>query len=342
MEFGADFVMFTPCCKIFTNVKFDEIIKADFDEILFVTTFAIVKLFIAMKRNRYLLIFPLLALLSSCLSSPKMQSQADFKVMTFNIRYDNPADSLNGWKNRAENVAHAMLYYDADIIGTQEVLHNQFVDLKQQIGETYAVIGLGRDDGATMGEYAALWYKTSRFELCDSGHFWLSETPEEAGSIGWDAACVRIATWGVLRDKVSGRELLALNTHFDHVGQTARYKSAELILYRADSISQGRPVIVTGDFNANPESSVVQQITNRDNPKCLSDTRIDSSIKHGPQWSYHGFFKLPLDERQLIDYIFYRGALVTHSYGVIAELDNHGRPLSDHCPVLVTMKWTEN
>ena len=148
--------MFTPCCKIFTNVKFDKIIKADFDEILFVTTFAIVKLFIAMKRNRYLLIFPLLALLSSCLSSPKMQSQADFKVMTFNIRYDNPADSLNGWKNRAENVAHAMLYYDADIIGTQEVLHNQFVDLKQQIGDTYAVIGLGRDDGAAKGEYEVI------------------------------------------------------------------------------------------------------------------------------------------------------------------------------------------
>ena len=333
--------MFTTCCEIFTNVKFSEKIKADFDEILFVTTFATTKKLSAMKRNHYLLIFPFLALFSSCFSCPKEQTLADFKVMTFNIRYDNPADSLDGWKNRVENVAQAMLYYDADVIGTQEVLHNQFVDLKQRIGDTYAVIGLGRDDGVAMGEYAALWYKRSRFELCDSGHFWLSQTPEDAGSIGWDAACVRIATWGVLRDKISGRELLALNTHFDHVGQTARDKSAELILCRADSISQGRPVIVTGDFNANPESSVVKQITDNDNPMHLYDTRKESAIKHGPEWTYHGFLKLPLKERQLIDYIFYRGPLVTQSYGVIAELDNYGRSLSDHCPVLVTMKWAE-
>ena len=88
--------------------------------------------------------------------------------------------------------------------------------MKQRLPE-YGVIGVGREDGKVKGEYSALWYKKARFELLASGYFWLSETPEIAGSRGWDGACERIASWGKLKDKISGKEYFALNTHLDHI-----------------------------------------------------------------------------------------------------------------------------
>lgn len=146
---------------------------------------------------------------------------SELSVMSFNVRYANPDDGEYIWSSRAERVCAAIRFYAPDILGTQEVLHPQLIDMKQMLPE-YAVVGVGRDDGAAAGEYAALWYRSDRFLLADSGNFWLSATPHVAGSLGWDAACVRIATWARLTDRISGRQLIALNTHLDHVGRRGR------------------------------------------------------------------------------------------------------------------------
>lgn len=262
----------------------------------------------------------------------------DLSVMSFNVRYDNPDDSLNNWKFRSDRVADAILFYDADVVGTQEVLVNQLNDLKKRLDKSYAMVGVGRENGKEQGEYAALWYKKTRFELCDSGNFWLSETPEVAGSMGWDGACVRIASWAILRDKESGRELLAMNTHLDHVGQTARREGVSLILNRVKELRGDRPVVVTGDFNSTPESDVVAHVTGDSIPGHLTDTRTASPLVYGPSWSYHDFGRLPLEERILIDYIFIGGPLTVKSYGVLSETKD-GSWLSDHCPVLANMIW---
>lgn len=262
----------------------------------------------------------------------------DLSVMSFNVRYDNPDDSLNNWKFRSDRVADAILFYDADVVGTQEVLVNQLNDLKKRLDKSYAMVGVGRENGKEQGEYAALWYKKTRFELCDSENFWLSETPEVAGSMGWDGACVRIASWAILRDKESGRELLAMNTHLDHVGQTARRDGVSLILNRVKELRGDRPVVVTGDFNSTPESDVVAHVTGDSIPGHLTDTRTASPLVYGPSWSYHDFGRLPLEERILIDYIFIGGPLTVKSYGVLSETKD-GSWLSDHCPVLANMIW---
>ena len=161
-----------------------------------------------------LLVLPFFA--ASC-GQVKQQASAPepVNVMSFNIRYDNPEDSLDNWRYRKDRVANAIHFYDVDILGTQEVLHNQLEDLKLRLPE-YGVVGVGREDGKEKGEYSALWYKKDRFNVLDSGYFWLSETPEVAGSKGWDGACERIASWVKLQDKVSGKEYFALNTHLDY------------------------------------------------------------------------------------------------------------------------------
>ena len=283
-----------------------------------------------------LLLFLSFGMASCCQVKQQETASLPVNVMSFNIRYDNPGDSLNSWQYRRDRAATAIHFYDADILGTQEVLHNQLEDLKQRLPE-YDVVGVGREDGKEKGEYSALWYKKERFALLDSGNFWLSETPEVAGSKGWDGACERIASWVKLMDKVSGKEYFALNTHLDHVGVAARREGVSLMLDKVNELSGGAPVIVTGDFNAAPESDVIRHVTDAKNPKHLTDAREISPIVYGPSWSFHNYGKIPYEERPLIDYVFVRNGLKVLKYGILAETEGDAF-LSDHAPVLVTVE----
>ncbi|WP_221929319.1 endonuclease/exonuclease/phosphatase family protein [Saccharicrinis carchari] len=256
--------------------------------------------------------------------------------MTFNVRYDNPGDSLNNWQNRKERVANSILFYDADILGTQEVLHNQMKDLKRLL-PGYESVGVGREDGKEKGEYSALFYKKERFSVLDSGYFWLSETPEVAGSRGWDGACERIASWAKLKDKASGNTLIALNTHLDHVGVTARREGVKLILDRLAELSNDLPIILMGDFNAKPESDVINQITDKSNANHLIDSRAVSPIVYGPSWTFHNFGRIPYEKRPLIDYIFVSKDVEVLKHGILAETENK-QFLSDHTPILVRIQ----
>lgn len=286
-------------------------------------------------KKLFLLFLPLFV--ASC-GQVKQQASAPepVNVMSFNIRYDNPADSLDNWKYRKDRVANAIRFYEVDILGTQEVLHNQMEDLKQRL-PGYDAIGVGREDGKEKGEYSALWYKKERFNLLESGYFWLSETPEVAGSKGWDGACERIATWAKLQDKVSGKKIFALNTHLDHVGVVARREGVKLVLDKTTQLSEGMAVVITGDFNATPESDVIRLMTDEANPAHLTDARQASPVVYGPAWSFHDFGNVPYDKRSLIDYVFVRNGLKVLKYGVLAETENEAF-LSDHTPILVTVE----
>lgn len=287
-------------------------------------------------KKLFLLFLPFLAASCGQVKQQQAASPAKFNIMSFNIRYDNPEDSLDNWQYRKDRAAKAIHFYDADILGTQEVLHNQLEDLKQRLPE-YDVIGVGREDGKEKGEYSALWYKKDRFTVLDSGYFWLSETPEVAGSKGWDGACERIASWAKLKDNASGKEIFALNTHLDHVGVAARREGVSLILDKVAELSNGLPVVVTGDFNAEPESDVIKHVTDVSNPKHLIDSRSVAPLVYGPSWSWHDFGKLPYDRRPLIDYVFVNNGVEVLKYGVLAETENEAF-VSDHAPVLVTVE----
>ena len=149
-----------------------------------------------------ILLFLVISLLPLSHAFAKRPAES-MNVMTFNIRCSVKADGLNWWENRKDLAANVIKFYDVDIFGSQEVLHSQLTDLLDRL-PGYAYVGVGRTDGKTKGEYSPILYKKDRFSLLKSGNFWISEDINAVGKKGWDAACERIATWAILKDKESG------------------------------------------------------------------------------------------------------------------------------------------
>lgn len=256
-------------------------------------------------------------------------------VMTFNIRCDTGKDGVNGWEFRKDRAANAVRFYDADLVGMQEVRHNQLLDFMERL-PGYSYVGVGRKDGKEGGEYCPVWYKSDRFTPVDSGWFWLSETPDVPGSKGWDTSYERIATWVKLTDKVSGKPLLFMNTHLDHRGHQARKEGARLLLTKIAELAGDMPVVLTGDFNAVATDEPIRIILDADNPLSLIDSRAVSGLVYGPAWTWHNFGRTPLEKRDLIDYVFVKGPLAVNRYGVLAETEGEAF-LSDHAPILVNI-----
>ena len=259
-------------------------------------------------------------------------SATSLSVMTFNMRSDNPEDGQNNWRFRRERIAGVIKAQEVDVLGTQELLSNQFDDLSGLL-TGYQGVGVGRLDGAESGEYCAVFFRKDRFTLLDSGTFWLSETPEVVGSLGWDGACERIATWVVLRDR-DGRELFFIDTHLDHVGQVARDEGVSLLMKRIETLSGGRPVILTGDFNSEPGSSVVAHVQK---DGVLRDAKAIAAQRSGTDWSFSDFGQIPEAERPLLDYIFVSGDIEAVRYEVLPDTFDGGY-VSDHAPVMAVVK----
>lgn len=264
---------------------------------------------------------------------PFASVDVELRVMTFNVRFDNPEDGSMNWKFRREAVSALLDNQKIDLLGTQEVLKNQLDDFLRLLPE-YGYVGVGRTDGKTAGEYSAVFYRKDRFQPVRSGNFWLSQTPDIPGSRGWDAACERIVTWAIFQEKKSGFRLAFFNTHFDHVGRTARREGAVLLMERIRKIAGPLPVILTGDFNATPESEPIGIILGHG---LLLDSRKVAGQVSGPPWTFHGFGRLAESERTLIDYIFVSPHFQVIEYSNISELKGEIY-YSDHNPVMVVLK----
>lgn len=263
-----------------------------------------------------------------------MMSQ-ELNVMTFNIRLNTSADSLNAWPYRKDKVASQILFHEAHIVGVQEALHDQMMDLQQRLPK-YKYAGVGRDDGKEKGEYSAIFYDTTRLQALQTETFWLSETPKVAGSKSWDAAITRIVTWIKFSDKKTKKIFFAFNTHFDHIGQVARRESAKILLQKVKEIAGTTPAVITGDFNAKPTDEPIQVIMDEANPLRLTDSKAISLKPHyGPAGTFNGFKEKERDD-QPIDYIFLKGKWKVLNHATISQTWE-GRFASDHFSVIARL-----
>ncbi|QIY91177.1 endonuclease/exonuclease/phosphatase family protein [Chryseobacterium gallinarum] len=254
----------------------------------------------------------------------------DFTVMSFNIRLNVASDKENAWPERKQEVADLLMYYHPDYFGVQEALPDQMKDIKSRL-KNYDYIGVGRDDGKEKGEFSAIFYDMNRLEVLKSGTFWLSETPEKP-SRGWDAALNRICTYAVFKDKKSKKEFLAMNLHFDHVGNVARVKSSELLLKKIKELNpKNLPVTLSGDFNLTDDTEPIKILSRE-----MKDTFYHSEKKHyGPVGTFTAF-NVNEVPKERIDYIFTKGFTIKSHRHINDRRENLLYP-SDHFPVIVTL-----
>jgi len=262
----------------------------------------------------------------------------DLKVMTFNVRYDNPNDGAFGWALRKPLVIGVIREVNPDIIGFQEPLDNQVTELQEKLSD-YFKVGVARDDGKRSGEYNPIFYKVDRFEKKSEGTFWLSETPNKAGSRSWNAACNRLVTWVKLKDQRSRKKLFVFNTHFDHVSEEARIQSAHLLLSAIQQVAGDEWVVVTGDFNDMEGSAMYRILTGSNIELTLINTaRISRNPPAGPPYTYIGFPFKPQDG-DVIDFIFTKNnrSVTVTGHSVITFHRDDQYP-SDHLPVSTTFE----
>lgn len=271
-------------------------------------------------------------------SCAEKQEKLSLNWATFNIRMDTPADSMNSWQYRKDSVADFIKKQDIDIVGMQEVLHHQLLDLKERLPE-YTEVGVGREDGATKGEYAPLFFKKEKFEVLDSNTFWLSQYPDSVGFIGWDGACTRIATWAKLKDKKTGKVFMAVNTHFDHVGVEARNKGALLIIDKIKEIVGDKPAVLTGDFNVNNQSEAYSTITQ--NAFVLKDAFKIADERAGADHTFHDYGRIDKSECEMIDFIFVTSQIEVDKVFIPKEplRKDNIQYLSDHNPQVANIEF---
>lgn len=292
-----------------------------------------------MKMMSYLPVIFLFLFLSAG-SSNKEESKRNLHVVTFNVRYDNPNDGQNRWEKRVPIIESYFVKEKPDIIGMQEVKHNQILDLQKILPE-YDYVGSGRDDGKQGGEYTPIFYSKGHFILLDNSQFWLSETPEIPGSIGWDAAITRIVTWAKFEEKSSGKTFFFFNTHYDHRGVKAREMSPHLLAEKISAIAGNSPVLVTGDFNirknhATLGSAVYDNLietlkseNDLNSAELIAETPVttagSTSTGFSPDWTVG-------ESGDAIDYIFVNEYFKVKSYRVDRIVENEIF-ISDHWPV---------
>ena len=285
-----------------------------------------------MKRLFLFSVVIILFLMQGC---KKRTDEDILKVMTFNIRYDNPRDSANAWPNRAGFLCRFLKNEKPDLIGMQEVLASQFEYLDSVMTD-YNSIGVGRNDGAKGGEMNPVFFRKERFDLIRTRTFWLSETPEVAGSKAWGAGLPRIVTWVELSEKTTSEHFYFFNTHFAHDSDSARIMSSELLLGKIDSIASGFPFVITGDLNMLISGKGYKILTGPyESVPLLSDTyAVTDKRPTGPAYTFNGFSDSTSSGR--IDYIFVRNGMKVLEHKTFIKKER-GIYISDHWPVMATI-----
>ncbi|MBD9293923.1 MAG: endonuclease/exonuclease/phosphatase family protein [Bacteroidales bacterium] len=246
----------------------------------------------------------------------------EITVISYNIRMGEAKDGTNSWEYRYPASALMIDDQKPDVFGLQEAFDYQ-VKYMDEYCQGYKCVGVGREDGKHKGEHMSIFYNTKTVQLLKWGTYWLSETPDKP-SKGWDAACVRTATWTLMKDKKNGKKFYYVNTHLDHVGREAQRKGLELIVNKIKEMNkEGYPMILTGDFNVEPTDSVLDGLNS------MMTSARESAVKTDKDYTYNGWGK----SKATIDYIYYSGFSAAPVFEVVRKPYMERTFISDHFPV---------
>ncbi|PWD99453.1 endonuclease/exonuclease/phosphatase family protein [Marinilabilia rubra] len=259
------------------------------------------------------------------------QNNQDYlEVISFNVRYASDGDGSNVWDNRVPLIKTYFEENRPDVVGMQEVLPRQLLDLKKLL-PIYQFVSAGRSDGKSEGEACPVFYRKDLYNEIESGNFWLSETPDEAGSMDWDTHFPRIVTWVHLVSKITGKEFFFVNTHFSHISEEARVNSADMLLKQIHKRSGDKPVILTGDFNTPKGSKPYNRlIQGHEEEIQLRNAEEVAQTSYNGEITYNAFD--PEFAGTRIDFIFVTTDFEVRTHSV-DEIKKDSVFISDHYPV---------
>ena len=264
-------------------------------------------------------------LLIAFLAALSLLPAQELRVTSYNVRYPSKDDGENVWEKRKDILIESIRRMDPDIMGTQELFKLQGDYIVEKL-PAYAWLGVSRR-GNTEDEYMGVFYKKDKWRIIEAGNFWLSETPEVAGSSSWNMSLPRMATWALF-SSVNGRgRFYFVNTHMAHrrEDEAARQKGAMVIQEWLGKLDTFVPVILTGDFNSPVEGGTYQKMATG-----FADAWKIAERRSGSEGTFHGFRGTPGAAR--IDWIFLRGAWRVREAETVNWNDG-GRFPSDHFPV---------
>ncbi len=281
---------------------------------------------ITMKKTTLLLTVLFLLPSLSYARKEETPTQDTLKVMSYNIRMGEADDGTNSWNFRFPATGLMLKDQQPDLFGLQEAFGYQ-VRFIQENFKNYGSYGIGRENGRKQGEHMTIFYNKKVLKMGKKGTFWLSEHPEKP-STGWDAACKRTATWAIFTHKASKRKFIYVNTHLDHVGQTAREEGLKLILQKIDELNKDQlPVILTGDFNVTPDNACLDVL----------DGRMLSARDTAGKTDHEGTFNDWGRADEIIDYIYYSGFSSCPVYETVTRRYDEWKYVSDHYPITATL-----
>lgn len=255
-----------------------------------------------------------------------VSEEANLKVMSFNIRLFTPQDmGKKNWFYRADLVADTIEKEAPGVIGFQEVTPIQYEYLCDTL-EGFDSIMTYRDKNPN-SEGCPVFYRKDLYTLMDKGSFWLSETPEKM-SKDWGAACYRICSYVILKEKSTEKEFVVFNTHLDHVSDEARIKGIRVVL---DKIAEfgGLPAVLMGDLNAEEDTETYTS---------AMEDFLDSKYQTENTMTSCTFQAWGTElDRDCIDYILVsKEGFSVNSYKVVTDTYD-GVYVSDHFPLVAEL-----
>ncbi len=252
---------------------------------------------------------------------------ADVRVVQFNLRMGGVGKTAVAY--RAPLVVSQLEEIGADSMGFQEATLEWMLYLQEHL-TGYDYVGVARTDGKVLGEFSPIFYRSDKYTAVDSGTFWLSKTPEVAGSKDWGSQNIRICTWAVLENKTTGERYVHMNAHLDHISEKARENQMKVLLNKADEFIGKYPVVLTGDFNDDNESQMYSIVSEK-----LTDSRLVSPVTDDKE-TFHNYGSVVLKGR--LDYVFVSNETTPLVFHVIDDKIN-GDYLSDHYGIYVDLKF---
>ena len=257
---------------------------------------------------------------------PLKADGAAARAVTFNLRCTGLGKTSIAY--RAPLLTAQLLATGADSIGVQEANLRWMLYLREHLNG-YESVGVSRGNGKNRGEFSAIFYQKEKYDLLDSGTFWLSKTPDVPGSSDWGSANIRICTWAILQNKETKQTYAHFNTHLDHVSDNARTNQIQVLLERMTQIAGELPVILTGDCNAETDSDMYRAAA-----RALQDSRLTAAVTDD-KGTFHSYGVI---EPKLIDYIFVSESVSPLVYHVIDDKLNDAY-LSDHYGIYLDFSY---